>query len=230
MKAIQFHGHEMVLTPSGVLIWPAHKLAVVSDLHLEKGSYFGLSGQFLPTYDSVETLERLRDALQMSGAETVIFLGDSFHDEKGYHRLSDEARGLFDGLIERFDVIWIVGNHDGAFAPAGVHVAEDIAYDSVIFRHEAQADFDSNGLAEISGHFHPKASLSIRGKRVRKACFIEDGQRMIMPAFGAYTGGMNVASPEISGLFAHPARLHLMGQKDIYSAAFEDIKLNVSKK
>lgn len=230
MKAIEFHGREMVLTPSGVLIWPAQELAVVSDLHLEKGSYFGMNGQFLPTYDSVETLERLGDALEMSAAETVIFLGDSFHDEHGYHRLSEQARFLFDVLIQRYDVIWIVGNHDGTVAPEGVHVAKHVTYDSVVFRHEAQADYNLNHKAEISGHYHPKASLNIHGKRVRKACFIEDGQRMIMPAFGAYTGGMTVTSPEILSLFRWPVRLHLMGQKDIYSVPFENIMFNVSKK
>ncbi|MFK7840392.1 MAG: ligase-associated DNA damage response endonuclease PdeM [Bdellovibrionales bacterium] len=213
MKDITFHGQTFILDPSGILIWPSQKIAIVADLHLEKASYFARFGQMLPPHDSFETLKKLEHSLLFSGCSRLILLGDSFHDEGGFSRLDQNSRNLFEKLCKSYEVIWVIGNHDGDFVPDNTRAVDEIEIAGLMFRHEAV----HGAVSEISGHYHPKAELNLRGSRVSRPCFIHDNYRMILPAFGTLTGGLNIQDEVISSLFAQNYMAHLLGEKRIYS-------------
>jgi uncharacterized protein len=210
---ITFGNHELLLHPSGVLFWPDQSLLIVSDLHLEKGSHFAQRGFFLPPYDSHETLGKLHKAIDEVSPRKILLLGDCFHDAKGYGRLRTKERALFDALL-RYHPVWITGNHDGDFVPEGFTAHDAYTLDTITFRHEATAD----GQFEISGHFHPKTDILHKGATITRPCFIEDGRKMILPAFGAYTGGLSVSHPSIATLLLKEPRLYILGQNKIYAA------------
>lgn len=210
MKII-FGAHELILHPSGTLLWPAQDLLVVSDLHLEKGSHFAQRGFFLPPYDSRETLERLLAVFKDTSARKLLILGDCFHDVQGYHRLGSEESALFNQL-RQFSPIWINGNHDGDYVPAGFVAYEDYTVDGITFRHQA---IMNDPALEISGHYHPKIILMHKGGKIDKDCFIEDGKKMILPAFGAYTGGLDVSAAEIQALFPNSFQAHILGASKV---------------
>jgi DNA ligase-associated metallophosphoesterase len=210
---INFSGHELILHHSGMAFWPAHKLGMVSDLHLEKGSHFAARGFFLPPYDSQDTLTRLLDLCEAHKIERLIILGDSFHDPKGYERMNAPTRKLLDRL-RSFDPIWIKGNHDAGFVPENFTAYDEFELDGISFRHQAQVGFD----AEISGHFHPK--INLQEGRLQRDCFITDGKKILMPAFGAYTGGLSVQSPEIKFLFKNGFDIYALGEERLYLLRF----------
>lgn len=213
MKDINLGGQQFVLNHEGILFWPEENIAVASDLHLEKGSHFALHGQLIPVHDSVETLRVLLSALEIFGMEKLILLGDTFHDQQGYDRMNNKARNLFKKLCESHEVIWIKGNHDGAFVPPHVGDFEEFKVRNMTFRHEATKD-DHH---EISGHYHPKANIKYKGARISRSCFIEDGTRMIMPAFGKFTGGFDIREDAIAQFFPKDFTAHLLGKDSIYS-------------
>jgi hypothetical protein len=206
-----FGGHEFLLHPSGVLFWPEESLLVVADLHLEKGSHFAGRGYFLPPYDSVETLRRLHEAIKDVSARRILILGDCFHDVGGFSRLPSEAGSFFDSL-RAYDPVWIIGNHDGDFVPEGMEGHDVYERRGILFRHEATPD----GKFEISGHFHPKADIVHKGAIISRPCFIENGDKMILPSFGAYTGGLSVTHPSIVKIMGDDARLYIKGERKIY--------------
>lgn len=184
---------------SGALYFPELRLLCVSDLHLEKGSAFARRGAMLPPYDTAATLLRLQAAIAEYEPRIVVSLGDSFHDGWGAERLPAAFREKLEMLIAGRDWFWIAGNHDPD-APAGLpgETVQELAIGSLRFRHEP-----SNGATEgeVAGHLHPCARIVQRGRSVRRRCFAGDGQRMIMPAFGAYTGSLNVLDRAYHGLF-----------------------------
>lgn len=195
-------GRELIADADGVLAWPDAGLLAVADLHLEKGSSFAARGSLLPPYDTAATLDRLERALRRWRPRRVLCLGDSFHDRAADRRLSDDERARLARLCDDHDWYWIAGNHDPE-PPEGVGGAEvaEVIEDGVVFRHQASAappDF-ANGL-EVSGHWHPAAVARTRAGRVRTRCFLIAGRRLILPAFGTYTGGMNVLDPALSRL------------------------------
>lgn len=206
---------ELHLHASGVALWRSHNIAIVSDLHLEKGSHFAKRGYFIPPYDSHDTLERLLQVCEVEQAQQLILLGDCFHDPQGYTRLDDAARKLFDGL-RGFDPVWIKGNHDKDFVPSGFTPYHSYHLDGLTFVHEAEPDFDGMH-GEVSGHFHPKAAIVHKGARIEKPCFAEDGRRLILPSFGSYTGGLSIDNPVIRDLFGADLHFHLLGERKIYS-------------
>lgn len=208
---ITFCGQDFLLHPSGGLFWPAQSLLIVSDLHLEKASHFALRGFFLPPYDTRETLARLDNAIQDFLPLKILILGDCFHDPKGFDRLPKDERVLFDTLMN-YHPIWINGNHDGDFVPAGFAAHNAYELQGITFRHEALKD----GMREISGHFHPKAEILHKGARISRPCFIEDGNKMILPSFGAYTGGLFVDDPSIADHFTDNRRVYALGEKKVY--------------
>lgn len=208
---INFGNQEFILHASGTLLWPAQNMLVVSDLHLEKGSHFARRGYFLPPYDSHETLERLLDVCKATELKKILILGDCFHDAHGYHRLGIKEIELFD-KIRKFDPIWIKGNHDGEYAPEGFIAYDEYTMKSIVFRH--QASKNETGF-EISGHYHPKVTLIHKGGKIDKDCFIEDGNRLILPAFGAYTGGLDISDNEIQSLFPNSFQTHILGTDKI---------------
>ena len=210
-------GCPMTLDHSGALFIEDAKLLAVSDMHLEKGTSWGRRSIFLPPYDTAVTLRLLANVINRYLPETLVFLGDSFHDVGGPNRLIEEDRHLLDTLTTRQETCWIAGNHDPELA-AGLsgRSSDELAAGGFLFRHVP--DITRSNSFEISGHLHPVASVSGRGRSVRRRCFAADHGRMILPAFGAYTGGLNIRDIAFKGLF-DPATFaaHVIGDKQIYS-------------
>ena len=208
MVPLSFAGEEWLLTEGRALYWPRERALLVADLHLEKGSFFAGHGQLIPPYDSRETLERVALAIRETGARRVITLGDNFHDSQGSARLEPHACGMLEALTKAVDWVWITGNHDPDMeAPKEAHwggtLVEEIELNGTILRHRAKK---GETRPELSGHYHPRLQLTVHRRHIRRPCAVvsanegADGRpsgRMILPAFGAYTGGMNAADPAI---------------------------------
>ena len=195
MVPFSFAGETFEATPSGALYWPAREALLVADLHLEKASWFARLGQFLPPYDSHATLTALAEEVERSGARRLYCLGDSFHDRFGCDRLPANARELLSSLTAKLDWTWIVGNHDPGFADhCGGRIEDDVQLGEIILRHEA---VPGEPRPEISGHFHPKLRLHLKGRHVSRRCFVKSATKIIMPAFGSLTGGLDAHHPEI---------------------------------
>ena len=195
MVPLSFADNEFQASPGGALYWSAERAMLVADLHLEKASWFARLGQMLPPYDSLATLQALEADVERTEARRLYCLGDSFHDRLGCDRLPEPARELLLSLTSRIDWIWIVGNHDSGFVDhCGGRIEEECNVAGVILRHEAIAD---EPRPEISGHFHPKMRLSLRGRHVSRRCFVASKTKLILPAYGALTGGLDAGHPEI---------------------------------
>jgi len=195
MVPFSFAGETFEATAAGALYWPAERALLVADLHLEKASWFARLGQFLPPYDSHATLSALAAEVDRSGARRLYCLGDSFHDAFGCDRLPASARDLLTELTGRIDWTWIVGNHDPGFADhCGGRIEDEVQLGPIVLRHEAVRD---DPRPEISGHFHPKLRLNLKGRHVSRRCFVLSATKLIMPAFGALTGGLDAHHPEI---------------------------------
>ena len=168
---------------------------LVADLHLEKASWYASGGQFLPPYDSHATLTALATEVARTKALRLYCLGDSFHDRFGCDRLPEQSRKLLLDLTAMLDWTWIVGNHDPGFADhCGGTVVEEADVAGIVLRHEAQR---SESRPEISGHFHPKVRVNVKGRSVARRCFLRSESKLILPAFGSLTGGLDVRHPEI---------------------------------
>ena len=195
MVPFSFAGETFAATPDGALFWPARETLLVADLHFEKASWFARFGQFLPPYDSQATLSALTNEVKRTGAKRIVCLGDSFHDRFGCDRLPAQARELLLGLTSRLDWTWILGNHDPGFADhCGGTLIEEMEVAGIVLRHEAHRD---DPRPEMSGHFHPKYRVNMRGRHVSRRCFVASDTKLILPAFGSLTGGLDASHPEI---------------------------------
>ncbi|MEA2987071.1 MAG: uncharacterized protein QOD94_3325 [Alphaproteobacteria bacterium] len=207
---------EVVADCGGALYWPEEGLLVVSDLHLEKGSSFAQRGVFLPPYDTAATLTRLGLLIARYAPRCVIALGDNFHDGGGADRLHDSDRGNLRALQRGRDWIWIAGNHDPEPAKRiGGRFVATLAVGALTFRHEPTRKAPDG---EIAGHLHPVARVTQRGRTVSRRCFALNGRQAVMPAFGAYTGGLNIrhhAFAEVFGTLAFTA--HMLGDGRLYA-------------
>ncbi|WP_022684682.1 ligase-associated DNA damage response endonuclease PdeM [Sphingomonas phyllosphaerae] len=193
---LRFAGHFWHALPEGALFWPERGALLVADLHLEKASWYARSGQMLPPYDSIATLTALDALVTATGAAEIWCLGDSFHDIHGCDRLPASARALLTALTARTRWTWITGNHDRAYVDrCGGAVTDEAEVDGVVLRHEADP---AEPRPELSGHFHPKLRVRVRGKLVARRCFVATTTKLIFPAFGALTGGLDVTHPEIT--------------------------------
>jgi DNA ligase-associated metallophosphoesterase len=216
--AIALAGTTLLADPAGALYWPDEELLVVADLHLEKGSAFARRGVMLPPYDTATTLARLAGLVERYAPRLLIALGDSFHDNHGPRRMSGGDRAALTELQRGRDWIWIAGNHDPA-PPDGIggRSAEMLALGPLIFRHQPSPQ-PCDG--EIAGHLHPRACIAQRGRAVSRRCFASDGRRLVMPAFGAYAGGLNVRDHAIAGLFGTLAfTAHMLGAQRLFAVA-----------
>jgi uncharacterized protein len=195
MVPFSFAGHDFLADPQGALFWPAERALLVADLHLEKASWFARLGQFLPPYDSQATLAALTELVDRTGVRKLYCLGDSFHDRFGCDRLPEAARSMLLSLTGRLDWVWILGNHDPGFADhCGGRLVEEAYVRGLTLRHEA----DPLDLSpEMSGHFHPKLRLQLRGKNISRRCYVASATKLILPAFGSLTGGLDAGHPEI---------------------------------
>jgi DNA ligase-associated metallophosphoesterase len=190
-----FSGHDLLALPQGALFWPARRALLVADLHLEKASWFASGGQMLPPYDSLATLADLAAIAAATGPEEIWCLGDSFHDPAGCERLPADARALLTSLTAATRWTWIVGNHDPGFVDqCGGRIVEEAEVDGLVLRHEADP---AEARPELSGHFHPKLRISQRGRQVSRRCFVATATKLILPAFGSLTGGLDAHHPEI---------------------------------
>ena len=223
MTAAPIHlaGERLMLDPTGALFWPATGLLAVSDLHLEKGSAFARKGMLLPPWDTHTTLERLTLLLRRYQPRIVLALGDSFHDADGATRLPRGEQLRLQTMTQAHRFIWVLGNHDPV-PPAGLGGESVSIFETrtLLFRHHAV----SSATGEISGHYHPKASVPARGGSVSRPCFITDSRRLMLPAFGAYTGGLDVRDPSIARLFPRGARVFLLGKDRLFSFSFGNLR------
>ena len=199
----------------GALWWADERMLVVADLHLEKGSSFARRGQMLPPYDTRQTLAALARLIARADPRLVVALGDSFHDGEGAARLSFADRAALAGMQAGRDWVWIAGNHDpGPHGLPGTCVA-DLTVGRLSFRHEPAA---TAVPGEIAGHLHPSARVAGAGRSVRRRCFAGDGHRLVLPAFGAYAGGLNVLDRAFAGLFARSTfRAFVLGEDRVYA-------------
>ena len=213
-EGIVVAGTSLVGDPGGVIYWPQERALIVADLHFEKGSSYARRGIFLPPYDTAATLARLTTLIMRYAPRAVIALGDSFHDTGGPDRLADADRTQLRALQAGRDWIWITGNHDpeptknigGSFGGA-------LAIGSLTFRHIPQGT-----PGEIAGHLHPVARVAHRGRAVSRRCFAADAARMVMPAFGAYTGGLNVRDAAFADVFGTlDFMAHMLGDGRVYA-------------
>ena len=190
---------ELVACPTGLAYLPGTRTALVADLHLEKGTSFARRGVLLPPHDTAITLERLAAALDRWRPARVVALGDSFHDAEGPERLTLPDRQLLAGVQRGREWVWVTGNHDplGTDAPLDGEVVDEIEEQGLSLRHEPQ----TGARGEVAGHLHPKAAIVLGGRRIRRSCFAGDARRMILPSFGAYTGGLSVFHSAFAGLF-----------------------------
>ncbi len=195
MVPLSFGGHEFAALPDGALFWPSRGALLVADLHLEKASWFAARGQLLPPYDSQVTLTALADIVARTAAREVWCLGDSFHDIAGCDRLPQAAQDMLRALTGSVRWMWITGNHDRAILDrCGGEVADEAVVDGVMLRHEADP---AEPRPEVSGHFHPKLRIRVRGRQVARRCFVGSATKIILPAFGALTGGLDADHPAI---------------------------------
>jgi DNA ligase-associated metallophosphoesterase len=202
-------------TPDGALWIADAKTLIVSDLHLEKGSSFARNGQMLPPYDTHATLSRVAALMTRLAPDIVVSLGDSFHDWAGPARMHAQDRDQLRALIGRCDWIWVEGNHDGKSAETlGGAARENLQIGALRLRHEPSDE----GEGEIAGHLHPCARVTGRGRSVRRRCFATDGRRLIMPSFGAFTGGLNILDQAFAPVFPNGAHALVLGRNRVVPA------------
>lgn len=219
-------GEACVLRCSGALWLPAHRTLIASDLHLEKGSAFAVRGQMLPPYDSPATLAKLETEIEALDPARVVLLGDSFHDAKAVDRLFTEDRDRLARLAVGRDWVWLEGNHDlaalaGALDALPGRVVTTLELGALRLIHEPQP---GEAFGEIAGHLHPAARVAAYGRGVRRPCFVTDGRRLIMPAFGAFTGGLDVRDVAVAGLFSDAPMVAALGRDKVHALAWESLR------
>ena len=214
-RSIDFAGHGFDLHPSGALLWRDASLLIVGDLHLEKGSSYHRSGQFLPPYDTAQTLARLAAVISELTPQRVLFLGDVFHDGAAWGRMTPPDRQTLSQIIGAHDTIWVEGNHDQSFVPPGHHACHSHEEAGIIFRHIMD---ESETRPEISAHYHPAGVVTHRGARLRRPCFVQTPSRLVVPAFGVLTGGLDCRDPALAVLHGKATRLFLLGTDNVVAA------------
>ena len=208
-RAFEFAGTHLTACASAVLWWPDQGLLCVSDLHLGKSQRVARRGAgLLPPYDTSETLQRLSDEIARLNPRIVVSLGDSFDDDACAAALPPETEAQLRDLMVGRDWIWIAGNHDPAPKRLGGAQHESLSIGPLTFRHIANSN---DPAPEISGHYHPKLRLSARGRRISRSCFIYNTHRVILPAFGAYTGGLYADSQPLLDVIGREGRAILTG-------------------
>lgn len=216
---LRLGGATLTATPEGALWIADAKTLIVSDLHLEKGSAYALRGQLLPPYDTHAALMKLTDLMLRLKPDIVVSLGDSFHDGGGPARMDARDRDLLRVLMSRCDWVWVEGNHDGrAPETLGGAVREALHIGALALRHRPSA---GAAPGEIAGHLHPCAKVSGRGGSVRRRCFATDGARLVMPAFGAYAGGLNICDAAFAPIFPDGATALVLGRDRLLPAPWE---------
>lgn len=214
---IALGGVDFLADASGALFEPDTRSLIVADCHFEKGSAFTRRGHVIPPFDTQDTLIRLEALVQRFRPKMLVSLGDGFHDRQARARLSDDDVGRLSNLARKAELIWVAGNHD----PEPIenlpgHSVTELVIGAVTLRHEP----GGAGDFEIAGHLHPAAKIAGRGRAVRRRCFVSDSRRCILPAFGAYTGGLNIYDDAFAQLLARDSwRIHALGRERLYTIA-----------
>ena len=218
---LALNGAEAVLRASGGLWLAAHGALVVADLHLEKGSAYAARGQMLPPYDTGDTLDRLEAETAALAPRLLILLGDTFHDRASEDRLAPVYAERLRALAHGRRLVWVVGNHDadGPRALPG-ETADEVALGGLVLRHEPRP---GRQPGEVSGHLHPCARIVAASGRVRRRCFVTDAERAVLPAFGAYAGGLNVRDAAFAGLFARPPIAGALGVRRVHAVGWRSL-------
>jgi DNA ligase-associated metallophosphoesterase len=206
MVPLSFAGHALVPLRSGALWWPAERLLVVADLHLEKASHFARRGWLLPPHDSLATLRTLVHDAEALAAAGIVALGDSFHDAGGPERLADEAVAILDRIAGRAPILWVTGNHDPALPDWLGARTPRLERAGLVLRHEPDP---ADPRPQLAGHFHPKIALSRRGRRIARRCFVAGPARLLLPAYGALAGGLDAHDEAIRAAVGRPAAAHV---------------------
>lgn len=194
-----FGGQRFIALADRALYWPAQRALIVADLHFEKGSAFAANGQHLPPYDSHDILSRLLILVEQTQAQQIFCLGDSFHDKNAAARMAPDISQRLSALAAERHICWIAGNHDGLSGSAwGGSITEEAVLNDIVLRHES---LPHDPRPEISGHYHPKLRFAMHGRSLSRPCFLMGHKRLMLPAFGSLTGGMDVHSVEIMRLF-----------------------------
>lgn len=210
---LRFAGQIFEPLPSGALFWHAQQTLLVADLHLEKMSSFAPRGQMLPPYDTGMTLRRLEADLRRTGAQRLIALGDSFHRDSGTTTLPPADRARLDELTAMAEWLWLSGNHDPAPHQLGGQCLPQLQLAGLTLTHEPRRD--TTGL--VAGHLHPAAHIHVNGRSTRRPCFVHDNRLLILPAYGASTGSINILSPAFAGLFHWPSlEVTMLGKDRLY--------------
>lgn len=217
----QLNGAQVTLRSSGALWIEAARMLVVADLHLEKGSAYAMRGQMLPPYDTRETLRRLRAEVLATAPDSVVLLGDTFHDRRSEDRLAREDAEALRALAGATRLIWVIGNHD-ADGPQSLpgEAVDEIAVESLILRHEP---VNGPQPGEVAGHLHPCARVVASRGSVRRRCFVTDGERMVVPAFGAYAGGLSIRDPAFAGLFSRAPLCGALGAERVHAVGWRSV-------
>jgi DNA ligase-associated metallophosphoesterase len=220
--AAEVAGMTVLARASGALWREAERMLIAADLHLEKGSAYAARGQLLPPYDTRETLARLTAEAARLRPRTIVLLGDSFHDGEGEARLAPDDAQALRTLAAVADLVWIVGNHD-AEGPRSLPgaVLPSLSVAGLVFVH-APAARPAEG--EVAGHLHPSAKVKGRTASVRRRCFVTDGERVVMPAFGAYAGGLNVRDAAFRELFVRPPLAIVLGARRAHAVGWGQLR------
>ncbi len=220
MKTIKFCNHGLQICKEGILFWLEKEIAIVSDLHLEKGSSYASSGQYIPPYDSEETLLKLLDVINNYKVSKVILLGDTFHDKNAFLRMTPKVRFLFEDFTKKYEVIFILGNHENKIKIEGIKFYQEYIVDNIHFLHEAI----QKNINQISGHFHPVASIKVSSKKIISKCLIHSNNHIILPSFGEFTGGLNINDPVLKSFISEDANIYFLTKKSIYKFSNKDIE------
>lgn len=218
---VQVMGNWLSLLPSGALFIEAERTLVAGDLHLEKGSAYAARGQFLPPYDTRETLARLAADADAWSPERIVFLGDTLHDVGAHGRIADDDTARLHAIAYGRDLVWVVGNHDPE-GPGDLpgRAVDTLAAADLILRHEPEPG-DRPG--EVAGHLHPCARVVGQGRSVRRRCFVTDGRRLILPAYGAYAGGLSIRDDAFAGMFVRPPLVGALGSRKVHAVSFDRV-------
>lgn len=219
-RSIQLAGTRLIARPSGALWWPDEKLLCVADLHLGKSERLARGrGTLLPPYETRDTLERLSVEIMSLNPARIICLGDSFDDMLGAPGLAGEDRAALGAMMDARHWVWIAGNHDPAPSPLGGDHLAEYRRGPLVFRHEASSGTERG---EVSGHYHPKLQLTLKGMKISRPCFLMDEWRLVMPAFGTYTGGLRSVSPVLRAIMRPPVYAVLTGEPCLMVPLAED--------
>ena len=221
MKVINFNNHKFQISKEGILFWFDKQIAIIADLHLEKGSSFGPSGQFLPPYDSEETLNKIFKTIKNHKIKTIILLGDTFHDKNAFDRMSEKVFILFKSLIEKYEVIFILGNHESKFEIGRINFLNEYVIDDIHFIHQALP----TSIFQISGHFHPVASVKSSIKKITAKCLLHTNNHIILPSFGQYTGGLNINNPVFKPFVNNESKIYMLTKKSIYKFTSKEVEI-----